>query len=764
MPNYLENDINVFELEGEIAVGGGGTTNYEDLNNLPQINGVELKGNKTTEELGINIPTKTSDLNNDSGYVNSSIVANPYDETSTYAVGAYVTHENNLYKCNTAITTAEEWNAEHWTLVDVISAIPTKTSQMQNDSNFASIDDTSTANDKAWSAEKISGEIFSALPTKSVIGSPVSFDTDLALPLESLKIDIVATQEAGTPTPSTPKQISGVSQIVTTLADGDMTVIEQITINLGDTYYGGYVTQDKDGHRQLVVTYKQIDLGSLNWTYNSNNSRFDASGITDSKTWATNTVASALCSIYKTVTFNSLYGGTDKTFAFDSRSPRIRDSAYNNATTFKTAVTGQKLVYELATPVIIDLPDGENITTIVGTNNLSNDTNNNMIVKYKESVNKELSVIPLLPWWSRFQNEFLRIAYSDIYYDKINTATHWLFASDMGFNVLKGDVEITSDGELIMCHDPGFTFDANGRIIAYNSNNSTLIKNMTYAECRSKVYADSPQRYGQYCSVADVDDFIKICKDKGKICFLTIRATNTASVVAKVVEKLNYYGMESRTILNATTSAIVDTIRANPDTKEIAVNFVATQGQAITTEQVDKCVNWEKTFLSIWADTSTTVIDNSATAIAYARQKNVPLLAAVSGDMSFWNYLIKKGIMGYQISKPIFDVEPKSYRFAVKMSGGSPTFENLFASNRFTGTATLSGTKIYVKDIYITGSYLTDVIDGIMPLKMNVLNPEIRCFDNSGTVIPCVWDSTNNRFELSLNDTNANTYTVLVTV
>ena len=146
-------------LRGVMSIGGAGSDNYEDLNHLPQVNGVELKGNKTTEELGINIPTKTSDLNNDSGYVNSSIVANPYDSTSTYVVGAYVTHENNLYKCNTAITTAEEWNAEHWTLVDVISAIPTKTSELDNDSNFASIDDTVTANDKAWSSGKIGTEL-----------------------------------------------------------------------------------------------------------------------------------------------------------------------------------------------------------------------------------------------------------------------------------------------------------------------------------------------------------------------------------------------------------------------------------------------------------------------------------------------------------------------------------------------------------------------------------------------------------------------------
>lgn len=33
--------------------GGGGTTNYSELSNKPQINGVELTGNKTSEDLNI---------------------------------------------------------------------------------------------------------------------------------------------------------------------------------------------------------------------------------------------------------------------------------------------------------------------------------------------------------------------------------------------------------------------------------------------------------------------------------------------------------------------------------------------------------------------------------------------------------------------------------------------------------------------------------------------------------------------------------------
>lgn len=52
--------------------GSGGTTNYEALNNKPKINNVELTGNKSLADLGINIPTKTSELTNDSDFVDQT--------------------------------------------------------------------------------------------------------------------------------------------------------------------------------------------------------------------------------------------------------------------------------------------------------------------------------------------------------------------------------------------------------------------------------------------------------------------------------------------------------------------------------------------------------------------------------------------------------------------------------------------------------------------------------------------------------------------
>lgn len=60
-----------------ISSGGSGTSDYDSLSNRPQVNGVTLTGNKTTSQLGISIPTKTSDLTNDSGYITSYTETDP---------------------------------------------------------------------------------------------------------------------------------------------------------------------------------------------------------------------------------------------------------------------------------------------------------------------------------------------------------------------------------------------------------------------------------------------------------------------------------------------------------------------------------------------------------------------------------------------------------------------------------------------------------------------------------------------------------------
>lgn len=61
--------------------GGGVTTDYNELANKPAINAVALTGNKSLSELGIaaagDIPTKTSDLTNDAGYITGYTETDP---------------------------------------------------------------------------------------------------------------------------------------------------------------------------------------------------------------------------------------------------------------------------------------------------------------------------------------------------------------------------------------------------------------------------------------------------------------------------------------------------------------------------------------------------------------------------------------------------------------------------------------------------------------------------------------------------------------
>lgn len=75
-----------------VSTGGGGTgtTNYNNLTNKPQINGTTLEGNITITAQSIGalpntttIPSKTSDLTNDSNFVTQSYVDGLIGNTSS---------------------------------------------------------------------------------------------------------------------------------------------------------------------------------------------------------------------------------------------------------------------------------------------------------------------------------------------------------------------------------------------------------------------------------------------------------------------------------------------------------------------------------------------------------------------------------------------------------------------------------------------------------------------------------------------------------
>lgn len=50
-------------------------------------------------------------------------VADEYSSSSTYAVGDIVNYLGTIYRCTTAITTAENWTAGHWTAIKIADEV-----------------------------------------------------------------------------------------------------------------------------------------------------------------------------------------------------------------------------------------------------------------------------------------------------------------------------------------------------------------------------------------------------------------------------------------------------------------------------------------------------------------------------------------------------------------------------------------------------------------------------------------------------------------
>lgn len=168
---------------------------YEDLTNKPSINGVTLIGNKTTEDLGIEagvtswngqtgdvvytppeapvqsvngkvgavvlgasdvgalpsntpIPSKTSDLQNDSGYITG---IDSTDVTSALGFTPYNATNPSGYVNATQAANAAPVQSVNGQTGEVVLTIPTKTSELQNDSGYLTAETDPTV--PSWAKE-----------------------------------------------------------------------------------------------------------------------------------------------------------------------------------------------------------------------------------------------------------------------------------------------------------------------------------------------------------------------------------------------------------------------------------------------------------------------------------------------------------------------------------------------------------------------------------------------------------------------------------
>ena len=106
---------------------------------------------------------------------------------------------------------------------------------------------------------------------------------------------------------------------------------------------------------QCTNRFGLVDLGTLNWNYVSTQQRFYSTDLPNGKSPTSyGTMANIICAKYQTVDFNTITDGNhDKVVAMVTTAQNVvsvRDTAYADAASLKTAMSGVMLVYELATP------------------------------------------------------------------------------------------------------------------------------------------------------------------------------------------------------------------------------------------------------------------------------------------------------------------------------------------------------------------------------------------------------------------------------
>jgi len=157
--------------------------------------------------------------------------------------------------------------------------------------------------------------------------------------------------------------------------DSDLTLRGIPKISNGNLYYDGDIYLPSG---EVTRKYGEVDLGDLEWNYNSKYFTATLTGIKSAANW--NTTGNLVCAKYTASYGNAIDGETvDKAVACVPTANKvwIRDTAYSDATTFTNAMDGVKLVYELATPTTetadpytkVQLVDNQGSEQFVTTNN-----------------------------------------------------------------------------------------------------------------------------------------------------------------------------------------------------------------------------------------------------------------------------------------------------------------------------------------------------------------------------------------------------------
>lgn len=246
--------------------------------------------------------------------------------------------------------------------------------------------------------------------------------------------------------------------------------------------------------------------------------------------------------------------------------------------------------------------------------------------------------------WNILPHERIHIAYSTIGRKAINTVEHFTdAASNFGFNAIKADVRPTADGELVCCHDAGFTFDAQGHIAAYDPKNQMKIHDVTAADCLGYAFPT-----GEHPCLAG--DYLDVCRTYGKVAFVTIRDEYMDVVIPKLLSELNRHNMLYSTIINCMTYESLVLWRKQDS--RVMINYTMEYGMDIDAEVIDRAVSLGYCSVCGFGMLGTVQTPGHFCDFEYARKKGIRLLQAIAPSAESVQACYRMGYDGCQIACP----------------------------------------------------------------------------------------------------------------
>ena len=221
-----------------------------------------------------------------------------------------------------------------------------------------------------FKVDKINDTTASDLPADIVTITNAGNDC----PLSELTVAVTAVQAgSGTPAPDNVRPISGFSSCTITVADSDDTPVNTVTVNFGQTVYGGVA--DVTGGT-VTSKYVAVKISNMTWTASGD---FFYSSLPLKKVGNTTFLCECL-RVVDVASVSAMVNGDIKGHPSNTNM-YIKNTDWASATDLYNAIGDYYIVYELATPTEITLTPAE-VDTISGINNIYADTGNILTLRY----------------------------------------------------------------------------------------------------------------------------------------------------------------------------------------------------------------------------------------------------------------------------------------------------------------------------------------------------------------------------------------------